>query len=192
MGLRTVGALSRGVSWPSRCPERNSGEGAGGEVRGQAGGREDGAGQACSIQEALGPHPSHCPFAPLSLYFLFGKMGPELLPRRDAVGTGHRHSSATERALNSVIRKEASGLGRQLTAPPGSGLYLILCSAGAGSGVQPTSSLIPKGNPPSPASFPGCVIADKSLNLSELLAPPFATKSRLSQGPEGGVPPWKD
>lgn len=65
-----MGGLPRGVSWPSHCPERNSGDGAGGEVRGQAGGTEDGAGQACSIQEALGPQPSHCPFAPLSLYLV--------------------------------------------------------------------------------------------------------------------------
>lgn len=87
VGLRTAGGLSRGVSWPSRCPERNSGEG----LEERLGVRQEVKRMG---QEALGPHASHCPFAPLSLYFLFGKMGPELLPRRDAVGTGHGHSSA--------------------------------------------------------------------------------------------------
>ena len=100
VGLQTAGGWGGGAFQRSlrafTLPREEQWGGAGGEVRGQAGGREDGAGQACSIQEALGPHPSHCPFAPLSLYFLFGKTGPELLPRRDAVGMGHGHSSATE------------------------------------------------------------------------------------------------
>lgn len=72
VGLETAGGggASQGSLLPFMLPQRNSGEGAGGEVRGQAGGTQDRAGQACSIQEALGPHPSHCPFAPLSLYLV--------------------------------------------------------------------------------------------------------------------------
>ena len=93
------------------------------------------------LQYSGGPGSAAKPLCFCSSEPLFGIMGPELLPCRDTVGTGHGHSSATERGLNYVLRKDASGLGRWLAAPPGSGWYLILCSAGAGRGVQPTSSL---------------------------------------------------
>lgn len=70
MGLETAGGGEHPeVSCPSCCPRGTVGRGLE-EVRGQAGGTQDRAGQACSIQEALGPHPSHCPFAPLSLYLV--------------------------------------------------------------------------------------------------------------------------
>ena len=105
-----------------------------------SGRRNRGQGRA-GLQYSGGPGSAAKPLSFCSSEPLFGIMGPELLPCRDTVGTGHGHSSATERGLNYVLRKDASGLGRWLAAPPGSGWYLILCSAGAGRGVQPTSAL---------------------------------------------------
>ena len=90
------------------------------EERSGSGRRNRGRGRA-GLQYSGGPGSAAKPLSFCSSEPLFGKMGPELLPGRDAVGTGHGHSSATERGLNYVLRKDASGLGQRLTAPPGSG-----------------------------------------------------------------------
>lgn len=59
-------------------------------------------------------------FAPLSLSFLFGKMGPELLPRRDAVGTRHSHSPGTGQGLNYVLKEQMTMEGILRAGPLGS------------------------------------------------------------------------
>lgn len=96
--------LPRRVSWLSRCPERNKGEGLeeeSGSSRRQRVAQPEEAGQACSsAREGLGSKSRHwmvwaSPLASLSL--LLGKTGPDLLPHRETVRTRHSHSPGTER-----------------------------------------------------------------------------------------------
>lgn len=62
------------------------------------------------------------PFAFLSLDFLLGEMGPELLPRRDVVGLRHSHWPGT--AQGSTMRSRTMTIQGILRAGPLGSLFL--------------------------------------------------------------------